>query len=592
MTTEPEDDPCAGAADPLSVLIDTLSTSDLAQDRALLLLDEAGAELFSNPEGAALWQRWTRGGGTLPAELAAALSDIAPYQRRRLPTIGAMLTCLPLGPGGRRVCLCRAEHPSPETEARRLIRRLAVHDLRTPLQALLAMTEGSAQLSEAARLVLGRIDDVLALSEAEATGDLSRDFDPSATVAAIVTMIAPLARERGAQLVFEPPAPRAVLRGPETIFRLLAQNLIGNAVTHGAGLRRVVLRLALTRPGVWSVTLEQWQQAGSVPPGLVEALARGGRSGSAGTRLMNAAGLVLDAHWNLLSRPGEEAISVAFSLPEATGLSPADLADAPGAAPPAADLHGARLLIVEDNAIVRDWMARAFRRAGAEVSTAPDGQAGLMLASAARPAFDAVLLDLVLPELDGLTLARRLKQTQRHDRPRLIGFSAHDDAETRAACAAAGMRRLLPKPLPAARLLASVAQEIRDLRPTENPMPRPAPAQMFNAEIAGELRADLGEDGARRFMIRALDEAGATVQALRRDGFGAATRAELHSSVGSSGITGLARVEAALRRVQDIGHAGGDIAPACDALAEAIAATRNAIDASAFSSTRSGNADP
>ena len=567
----------------LKNLIDTLSHAEAADDRALLLLSDSGDTLFANPAGDALLRHWSHG-GELPPALRAAMRDAPLYLRRPLPdAAGAELICLPLDDrSGQRVYLFRADRPTPEAEAYRLIRRFAVHDLRSPLQALLATTEGQAPaLSAAARTALDRITDILALSRAETLAELSCAFDPATTIAAIVTMLQPLAQSRQVPLVFDPPPRRAEVQGPEPIFRLLAQNLIGNAVRHGAGLRRIRLRMELDRPGLWTITLEQWQQAGTIPRALLEGLARGTAETSEGVRLMHAAGQILHGSWDLLSRPGEEAIALSFALPEAAELAPTE---ATPAAPPH-DLAGARILIIEDNTVVRDWLAQAFRRAGALVSTAADGMAGLLLAETAAPAFDAVLLDLVLPGLDGLSIARRLRLRERRGRPRLIGFSAQDDAETRAACAEAGIRLLLPKPLPAAQLLTRVAHEIHDLRSSEPPMDQsPAvpssPAQrlaLFNDAIVQELLTDLGAEGARRFMGRALDEAAETLQALQDQGFGATTRAQLHSSVGSCGITGLRLVEACLRRIQDTGRESGALTPRYRELAEAIEKTRTAL---------------
>jgi len=568
----------------LKNLIDTLSHLEDAGDRALLLLNDTGDALFSTPAGDALLRHWSRD-GELPTTMRRAMRDAPLYLRQPLPEAGAEMICLPLGdPASTHVYLFRADRLTPEAEAYRVIRRLAVHDLRTPLQALLATPEGQAPaLSDAARTALDRIGEVLALSRADTPRELSHGFDPALTISAIVTMLQPLARARQVELVFDPPPRQAEVQGPEPILRLLVQNLIGNAVRHGAGVRRIRLRMALDGPGVWTITLEQWQKAGTIPRALLEKLARGTGATSEGMQLMHAAGQILHGSWDLLSSPGEEAISLTFSLPEAAELAPSETAPSP----PSKDLAGARLLIIEDNTVVRDWLAQTFRRAGAQVSTAADGMAGLFLAETATPVFDVVLLDLILPGLDGLSIARRLRLREQRGRPRLIGFSAQDDPETRTACAEAGIRLLLPKPLPAAQLLSSVAQEIHALRssepamnqgPATPPSPQVQRVALFRDAIVKELLADLGTEGAGRFMGRALDEAEETLRALKDQGFGPKTRAQLHSSVGSCGITGLSFVEACLRRIQDTGREDGDLAPRYRELAEAIGQTRAALN--------------
>lgn len=67
----------------------------------------------------------------------------------------------------------------------------------------------------------------------------------------------------------------------------------------------------------------------------------------------------------------------------------------------------ARILVVEDEPTVRDVVERYLQRAGHQVSAAGDGEVGLQKALAEQP--DLVLLDLMLPRLDGLEVCRRLR---------------------------------------------------------------------------------------------------------------------------------------------------------------------------------------
>lgn len=67
-----------------------------------------------------------------------------------------------------------------------------------------------------------------------------------------------------------------------------------------------------------------------------------------------------------------------------------------------------KILIVEDDATVRDTLALNLRAEGYEVATAADGEAGLAAARTGKP--DLVVLDVMLPELDGLTVCRVLRR--------------------------------------------------------------------------------------------------------------------------------------------------------------------------------------
>jgi DNA-binding response OmpR family regulator len=68
---------------------------------------------------------------------------------------------------------------------------------------------------------------------------------------------------------------------------------------------------------------------------------------------------------------------------------------------------GSKILIVEDEAIVADVVSRYLRRDGFQVVIASDGQAALEIAREQSP--DLVLLDLMLPKIDGLEVCRRLR---------------------------------------------------------------------------------------------------------------------------------------------------------------------------------------
>jgi two-component system response regulator ResD len=70
-------------------------------------------------------------------------------------------------------------------------------------------------------------------------------------------------------------------------------------------------------------------------------------------------------------------------------------------------MSGARVLVVDDEAIVRDVLTRYLEKEGFQVDAAEDGEAALDLAARARP--DIVVLDLMLPKIDGLEVFRRLR---------------------------------------------------------------------------------------------------------------------------------------------------------------------------------------
>jgi len=118
---------------------------------------------------------------------------------------------------------------------------------------------------------------------------------------------------------------------------------------------------------------------------------------------------------------------------------------------------GARLLVVEDEPMVRDLVERALRRAGHEVHTAADGLAALELVAARSGAIDAVVSDVVMPRMGGRELASRLRQGWPHIPVLLMSGYADDgdDQDTRDLV-------LLQKPFTTTALVAAV----QDLLPT------------------------------------------------------------------------------------------------------------------------------
>ena len=117
-----------------------------------------------------------------------------------------------------------------------------------------------------------------------------------------------------------------------------------------------------------------------------------------------------------------------------------------------------RVLIVEDEPRLAENIARALREgAGYAVDVAPDGQEGLFLAES--NAYDIVLLDLMLPKLDGMRLLARIRQAGQHT-PVLV-LTARDDKESVVALLNAGADDYLTKPFDLGELLARSKALIR-----------------------------------------------------------------------------------------------------------------------------------
>jgi len=104
-----------------------------------------------------------------------------------------------------------------------------------------------------------------------------------------------------------------------------------------------------------------------------------------------------------------------------------------------------KVLIVEDNEMNRDMLSRRLVRRGFEVIVAVDGKQGVEMAGAEKP--DIILMDLSLPQLDGLAATRRIRAQENSGRVPIVAVSAHDSADFHAEALAAGCNEYVTKPI-------------------------------------------------------------------------------------------------------------------------------------------------
>ncbi|MFI6902637.1 response regulator transcription factor [Nonomuraea sp. NPDC050394] len=116
-----------------------------------------------------------------------------------------------------------------------------------------------------------------------------------------------------------------------------------------------------------------------------------------------------------------------------------------------------RLLVVDDEPALREALQSSLEFEGYRVATAVDGQAALE--ELAREAYDAVLLDVMMPRLDGLTACRRLRQGGNH--VPVLMLTARDAVGDRVSGLDAGADDYLVKPFELDELLARVRALLR-----------------------------------------------------------------------------------------------------------------------------------
>jgi CheY-like chemotaxis protein len=119
----------------------------------------------------------------------------------------------------------------------------------------------------------------------------------------------------------------------------------------------------------------------------------------------------------------------------------------------------AKILIVEDNEMNRDMLARRLARRGYEVLVAVDGAEGI--ASAQKQVPDLILMDMSLPVVDGWEAARRLKADPGTASIPIVALTAHAMAGDRNKALNAGCDAYQTKPVELPRLLETM-QELLD----------------------------------------------------------------------------------------------------------------------------------
>jgi signal transduction histidine kinase/FixJ family two-component response regulator len=346
------------------------------------------------------------------------------------------------------------------------------HEIRTPMHGVLGLGEllsKTALDTEQARYVSGMqstgstlmslLNGILDFSRIEADRiDLeSAPFEPARLLDEIALLLKGTADAKGLSLVTHSADDvPAHLEGDPTRLRQVWTNLIGNALkfTEFGGVS--VTQEVATR-GDGSVTLRgRVRDTGiGIPPEMLpqlwEPFTQGDgttarRFGGSGLGLAICKGLVERMGGSLAveSRPGEGATFTFL----ATFRLAARASAPPAVEPPADDagLAGLRVLVVDDNAVNRLVTERQLAKLGTMPAVLAEG-GRQALAQFTEAGFDVVLMDMQMPDMDGLETTRQLRTLPAGRRTRIIGMSANAFPEDRLACLAAGMDDFMPKPL-------------------------------------------------------------------------------------------------------------------------------------------------
>jgi len=381
------------------------------------------------------------------------------------------------------------------------------HEIRTPLNAILGFTEllrrGAGQTDEAKRQeylttiyqssthLLELINDILDLSKIEA-GQMKIEriaCSPREIIASMMSALRMRAEEKGLRFLCEwrDAIPATIQTDPLRVKQLLL-NLLGNALKftiHGEV--RLVVSL-IDAPAHPKMRFEVIDTGIGIAPDKLESVFDAIDQGDSSiTREFGGTGLglaisrriarALGGDITVQSELGRGSVFTAtIDAGPLTGIpliQPAAEADSEPATPdpePLSTLPPARILVVEDGVTNRKLLRLMLQRAGAEVTLAENGEVGLRLALA-QP-FDAILMDMQMPVMDGYTATRRLRE-QGLQTP-IIALTAHAMTGDEQKCLEAGCSSYLSKPVETDRLLHCLAAHLSREPQAASPSPNTA----------------------------------------------------------------------------------------------------------------------
>ncbi len=367
------------------------------------------------------------------------------------------------------------------------------HEIRTPMNAIMgmihlclntALTDQQQNYLDkaygASKALLGLLNDILDLSKVEA-GQLEMAaicFALDEVMEHLVTVVAHKAEDKGLDFVLDiaPEVPRFLIGDPLRLGQILLN--LGNNAVKFTPQGKISIAIQLLESSDQRVRLEFTVRdtgIGMTTEQIKTLFQPFRQADSSITRKYGGTGLGLSISKRLVEMmegtigvDSQLEVGSAFRFDAWLGMGkdtdPGALANA-GAGDstskqiPTDGLTGHRLLVVEDNAINQEVVRGLLERYGAIVEIAVNGAESVaLLKRQGIQAFDAVLMDIQMPEMDGYEATRRIRALPGFDRLPIIGLTAHVQRQEIELMQAAGMNDHVGKPIDPRLLFKTLAR--------------------------------------------------------------------------------------------------------------------------------------